>query len=72
MDSQSYNVTEAIKKIKAVVCALDDLEVKGRDNLNILLGSIQALERSVGVIESVFNELNRQPEVELEVVSSEE
>lgn len=71
MSNQAYNVSEAIKAIKSVAYALDNLEVKGRKNLDILLGSIQALDRSAGVIESAFKQLDHpvsEPEVTLEIV----
>lgn len=74
MANQSYNVTEAIRTVKAVNFALENLEVKGRNNMDILLGSMKALERSINVIEAAFNELNQpapQPEVQVEAVAEE-
>ena len=74
MANQSYNVTEAIRTVKAVNFALENLEVKGRNNMDILLGSMKALERSINVIEAAFNELNQtapKPEVQVEAVAEE-
>lgn len=75
MANQTYNVTEAIRKIKAVNFALENLEVKGRQNMDILLGSMQAIDRSIHIIEAAFNELHQPaqqaPEIELEVVPEE-
>ena len=75
MENQSYNVSEAIRRIKGVNFALENLEVKGRQNMDILLGSMQMLDRSISIIEAAFNELNHpvsQQEAQLEAVSVEE
>ena len=76
MANQAYNVTEAIRKIKAVNFALENLEVKGRQNMDILLGSMQAIDTSIRIIEAAFKELNQpasqEPEIKLEVVPEEE
>ena len=47
----AMNLSESIKKIRSVSYALNNLEVKGRDNLDILLGSIQALDRTAADLE---------------------
>lgn len=44
-----------INKIKAVGFALNDVEVKGKKNLDILLGSIQALEQIADVLTKYAN-----------------
>lgn len=71
MANKSYNVTEAIRTIKAVNYALERLEIKGRDNMDILLGSMKALEQAVNVIDKAFSELD-QPISRSEDVSDEE
>lgn len=57
----SHNVTGAIKTLKAARMALDDVEVKGSTNMNILLGSMQAMERSINIIDNAFRELIAPP-----------
>lgn len=57
MDNLSHNVTEAINALKATRRALEDVEVKGSPNMNILLGSMKAMEHSISIIENVFREL---------------
>ncbi len=46
--------------IKAVITTLDDIEVKGRDNLDKLLGCINALE---SVVKNMEREA-KKPELE--------
>lgn len=75
MDNSTHNVTEAIKKLRAINFALENLEVKGRQNMDILLGSMQALEKATNIIDAAFRELTQpapQPEIKLEVISEEE
>lgn len=70
MANGTHDVTNAIRTIKSVSLALDNVEVKGRTNMDILMGSMQALDRSIAAIEAAFNELTKavqQPEVKLEV-----
>ena len=43
---------ETTRLIKMVVSTLDNIEVKGRDNLDMLLGSINALESVVHILEA--------------------
>jgi len=68
------NLTEAIRQIKATSYALDQLEVKGHTNLDILLGSIQSLNRIAAQLEQSLREMEpkSQPEVKLEIVPAEE
>ena len=75
MDNQTHNVTEAIKKLRAINYALENLEVKGRQNMDILLGSMQALEKSTNIIDAAFRELTQpapQPELKIEEISESE
>ena len=60
------NLTEVVKRLKAVAFALDKLEVKGRENLDILLGSIQTIERSANIIEQCLQEMEPKEEEKLE------
>ena len=41
-----------VSLIKAIISTLDSVEVRGRDNLNALLGSINALETVVQALEN--------------------
>lgn len=47
--------------IKMVISTLDSIEVKGRDNLDKLLGCINALESVVQSVE-IKNTLNKEDE----------
>lgn len=67
----TMNLSESIKKIRSVSYALNNLEVKGRDNLDILLGSIQALDRTAADLERGLKTLEA-PQVNIEVVPEEE
>ena len=67
----TMNLSESIKKIRSVSYALNNLEVKGRDNLDILLGSIQALDRTAADLERGLKTLE-VPQVNIEVVPEEE
>lgn len=70
------NFTEAVRKLHAVAFALDKVEVKGRDNMDALLGSIQTVEQIAGQIEFYLRQISAQPkeepEVKIEVVPEEE
>ena len=69
MANGTYDVTNAIRTIKGVSLALDNVEVKGRTNMDILMGSMQALDRSIASIEAAFKELTKaveQPEIKSE------
>lgn len=54
---------EIIQKIRSVNYALQNLEVKGRDNLDILLGSMQALDQVAAALSKM-----PQPEPKIEIV----
>lgn len=59
-------LTEAKDTIKNVINTLNTVEVKGRDNLNHLLGCILALEQVAGNIDAPT------PEIKLEEVAQDE
>lgn len=44
------NLNEIIRQLKATGFALDSLQVKGRENLDILLGSMQNLDRQIAAL----------------------
>ena len=46
--------------IKIVVSTLNEVEVKGKDNLDKLLGSINALESVVQIMESIEKSENQE------------
>lgn len=69
------NFSECVRIIKSVSYALNRLEVKGRENLDILLGSIQSLDRTAAELERGLQEMaapKSEPHVELEVVPADE
>lgn len=51
-------LNEIIRQLRAVVYALDNLQVKGRDNMDILLGSMQQLDRSINSLSQFQAELD--------------
>ena len=59
------NFTEIIRQIKATAYALDQLEVKGHDNLDILLGSIQNLNRIAAQVEKEAEEMEAKAKIEI-------
>ena len=65
------NFSECIRTIKSVSFALNRLEVKGRENLDILLGSIQALDRTAVELDKGLQDLTN-PNIEIEVEQAEE
>ena len=70
--SQSVNMNEVIAKLKSVNYALNTVEVKGRGNLDILLGSMQALDQVIVAINrSVAESEADQPEIQVEMVPEE-
>lgn len=68
------NFSECIRNIRSVSYALNKLEVRGRENLDILLGSIQALDKSAVELERGLQELSASslPSEALNDVGSEE
>ena len=70
--SQSVNMNEVIAKLRSVNYALNTVEVKGRNNLDVLLGSIQALDQVIAAINrSVAESEADQPEIQVEMVPEE-
>lgn len=67
----TMNLTESVRKIRGVVYALNNLEVKGRENLDILLGSMQTLDRTAADLEHGLKAMG-EPQVSVEVVPEEE
>ncbi len=59
------NLDDIIRKLKSVNFVLDDLEVKGRKNLDILLGSIQTIDKIVEQLEMGMNMVANPPTIEL-------
>lgn len=64
------NMAEIIKRLKAVNFALNDVDVKGRKNMDALLGSMTMLDQVIIALERGANE--KEPEVKLEVVPEDE
>lgn len=58
------NLKDVIIKLKASTYALDNLQVKGRENLDIVLGTIQQLDRSIDFLEKFEQELNASFKIE--------
>lgn len=52
------NLNEIIRQLKASAFALDNLQVKGRENLDILLGTIQNIERQTAALIQFQQELD--------------
>ena len=60
------NLTEIVRKLKAINYALENLEVKGRENLDILLGSMQEIDRVVNELQNGMRELNASQPVSVQ------
>ena len=61
-------LNECVRRLKAVGFALEELEVKGSRNLDILLGSIQELNRIATAIEKGIKEMDSSmPEIKIQV-----
>ena len=72
--ADTFNLSNAVKRLKAINFALENLEVKGRSNLDILLGSMQAIDKVVSEIEcgiEIMGVQNDEPDIQLEVESPE-
>lgn len=52
------NLNEIIRQLKASVFALDNLQVKGRENLDILLGTMQNIDRQVAALTKFQQDLD--------------
>ena len=70
------NVTAIIRRIRGVAFALDKVEVRGRENLDIVLGSIQELERAAAKLEESLKEMepkdDEEPEIGIKIVQKPE
>ena len=64
------NLTEMVRKLKAVAFALNEIEVKGSKNMDALLGSIQAIEQVARAMEYEMQQMKpkEEPEIKVEVV----
>lgn len=59
------NLDEIIRQLKASVYALDNLQVKGRENLDILLGTMQSIDRQIAALAKFKQELDESFKVEV-------
>lgn len=59
------NLNEIIRQLKATVFALDNLQVKGRENLDILLGSMQRIDHQIEALARFQNELDKSFKVDI-------
>lgn len=69
------NLNELVRQLKSVIYNLDHVEVRGHDNMEILLSSIQAISRVAAKLEQGMRELEpptEKAEVEVKVVSEED
>lgn len=60
------NLNEIIRQLKASVFALDNLQVKGRENLDIVLGTMQNIERQITNLTKFKNDLDESFKTEIE------
>lgn len=60
------NLNEIIRQLKASVFALDNLQVKGRENLDIVLGTMQNIERQIINLTKFKNDLDESFKTEIE------
>lgn len=59
------NLDDIIRQLKASVYALDNLQVKGRENLDILLGTMQSIDRQIAALAKFKQELDESFKVEV-------
>lgn len=59
------NLKEIIRQLKATSFALDNLQVKGRENLDILLGSMQNIDHQVDALTRFQRELDESFKVDI-------
>lgn len=59
------NLNEIIRQLKATSFALDNLQVKGRENLDIVLGTIQNIERQIANLTKFQRELDESFKVDI-------
>lgn len=62
-------MAEIIQKIRSVSYALENVEVKGHNNMDALLGSIQALDR---VASELVKIQKAQPQPDITIVPAED
>lgn len=62
------NLNDIIQKLKAINYALGNVEVRGRENMDILLGSMQQLDRSIAQLSSFKKELEENIKIDIEPV----
>lgn len=62
------DISNSVKKLKNVNYALNLMEVKGRSNMDILLGSMQAIDQVIAVLEKVEEDACSAPEISIEAV----
>lgn len=65
------NLDEIIRQLKATLYALDNLQVKGRENLDILLGTMQNIERQVAALSKFQQELEESFKIEVKPTEEE-
>lgn len=61
------DLNEIIRQLKASVFALDNLQVKGRENLDIVLGTIQNIERQIANLTRFKKDLDESFKIETEM-----
>lgn len=59
------NLNEIIRQLKASVFALDNLQVKGRENLDIVLGTMQNIERQIANLTKFKKDLDESFKVDI-------
>ena len=62
------NLNDIVRRIKAISYALDKVEVRGRENHDILLGSVQELDRVAATLEKGLREMD--PEVKTDILEA--
>jgi len=65
------NLNEIIRQLKATVFALDSLQVKGRENLDILLGTMQNIDRQIAALAKFQQDLDVSFNVDITPAESE-
>lgn len=65
------NLDDIIKNLRATAFALDNLQVKGRDNLDILLGSMQQIDRAINSLSKFQKDLNESFKIDVEPAEEE-
>lgn len=55
------NFNDAVRKLRAISFALNRIEVKGRENMDALLGSIQTVEQVADQLELFLSQTEVTP-----------